>query len=116
MTVEALDQRPLGERPDLQVEFNHIGPICVLSLRGELHAGSVAVLEAQFDRLGRTSCHRVVVDLTDLTHLDLTGARVLIGLRHYVQARGGQLSVLGSTPMVRAVLDGEDEEEEVESG
>lgn len=108
MTVEAPEQRPLDERPDLRVEFRHIGPICVLSLCGELHAGSVEVLESQFDHLGRTPCHRVVLDLSELADLDPTGARVLIGLRHYVHARGGRLRVLGPSPLVRATLAAEE--------
>lgn len=104
MTVEALAQRPVEEDPVLTVGFRHVGPICLLSLRGELHAGSVSVLESQFDRLGRTTCHRVVVDLTDVSSLDTTGARVLIGLRHYVQARGGRLTVIGTSPGTYAAL------------
>lgn len=109
MTVEAPEQRPLEDgQPGLRVAFRHIGPICVLSLCGELTAGSVEVLESRFDRLGRTPCHRVVVDLSDLTGLDATGARVLIGLRHYVHARGGRLTVLGPSPWIRAALEAEE--------
>jgi anti-anti-sigma factor len=105
MAVEALEQRPVGEGPVLTVGFRHIGPICLLSLRGALHAGSLSVLEAQFDRLGRTTCNRVVVDLTDVTGLDTTGARVLIGLRHYVHARGGRLTLIGTNRSIRGTLD-----------
>lgn len=108
MTLEALRERPLDEGPDLTVEFHHIGPICLLSLCGALRAGSVSVLEAQFDRLGRTPCRRVVVDVSDVTGIDTTGARVLLGLRYYVQARGGQLTVIGASPWVGAALAAEE--------
>lgn len=108
MTVEALPERPVDEGPPLQVEFLHVGPICLLGLRGQLHAGSVAVLEAQFDQLGKTACYRVVVDLGEVTDLDLTGARVLIGLRHYVRARGGRLTVIGMNPWVRGLFAAEE--------
>jgi anti-anti-sigma factor len=100
MAVEVLDPRPLDEGPELMVEFHHIGPTCVLALRGELHAGSVGVLEAQFDVLGRTPCRRVVVDLNEVTSVDTVGARVLTGLGHYVHARGGTLTVIGTSPFV----------------
>ncbi len=115
MTVEAVEQRPREERPDrpdLAVEFRHVGPICLLSLCGELNAGTVAVLESQFDRLGRTPCHRVAIDLSEVTDLDSVGARVLIGLRHYVQGRGGQLTVIGEHPGIAGLLAAE----EVRSG
>ncbi len=108
MTLEALRERPLDEGPDLTVEFHHIGPLCLLDVRGELHAGSVGVLEAQVDRLGRTTCRRVVVDVTDLTGIDATGARVLLGLRYYVEARGGHLTVAGASSWVSAALAAEE--------
>jgi len=103
MTVDAPEQRPVGEGHQFEVDFSHVGPICLLELRGELLATSVGVLEAQFDRLGRTSCHHVVLDLTDVSDLDATGARVLVGLRHYVCARGGRLTVVGMSPWVERV-------------
>ncbi|MGH8988631.1 MAG: STAS domain-containing protein [Acidimicrobiales bacterium] len=104
MAIEVLEERPLGEEPGLTVEFRHIGPICIISLYGVLHAASVAVLEEQVDRLGRTSCSRVVVDMSEVRSMDATGARVLSGLRHYVDARGGHFSVIGMDQSVRAVL------------
>lgn len=104
MTVEALDLSRLGDEPDLAVAFRHIGRICVLTLHGDLHATSVAVLEAQFDRLGRTTCHRVVVDLSGLASIDATGAKVLTGLRHYVAARGGRFSIVGACERVASAL------------
>ncbi|HVC14437.1 MAG TPA: STAS domain-containing protein [Acidimicrobiales bacterium] len=107
MTVEALE-RPLDEVPHLEVTFRRTGRLCVLTLRGDLQTGSVGVLEAQIDRLGRTPCHRVVVDLHEVDAIDATGARVLIGLRHYVHGRGGTLTTLGARALVSGVLAAEE--------
>lgn len=114
MTVEAIGEvaeaEPTGDGPDpeLRVAFELVGPICLFLLSGELKASSVGVLEAQVDRLGRTPCRRVVVDLGAVDLVDETGARVLLGLRHYVRARGGRFSVVGAKPWVGTVLDAEE--------
>jgi anti-anti-sigma factor len=104
MSVEALNRPQLEDEPELSVSLCHDGTTCTLTLRGELRAASVAVLEAQFDRLGSTPCHRVLLDLTDLSGIDTTGAKVLTGLRHYVAARGGRLRVVGACGGVAAAL------------
>lgn len=88
----------------LAVAFRHAGPVCVLSLSGALTTGTLGVLEAQMDRLGRTTCHRVVIDAAGLTAVDDAGARVLTGLHHYVTARGGRMHVTGAPAGVARVL------------
>lgn len=104
MTVETLEQPRVGGERELEVSFRHIGPVCVLTLRGALLVGTVRVLESQFDRLWRTPCRRVVLELRDLREVDETGTRVLTGLHHYVRARGGSLTVVGASSWVRAAL------------
>lgn len=110
MSVEAPERDETHEQPGFAVAFQQVGPLCLLSLEGDLHAGTVGVLESEFDRLGRTACARVVLDVSALVRIDRTGARVLAGLGHYVQARGGHLSVLGATPWVAAALSAEEME------
>jgi anti-anti-sigma regulatory factor len=78
--------------------------VCVLTLTGVLHAGTLAVLEAEVDRLGRSPCHRVVLDVAALVDVDEAGTKVLTGLHHYVRARGGRLTVTGAGPLLTAVL------------
>lgn len=105
MTVEILDVEPPeeGGTPELEVFLRRAGAECVLVLRGALRAGSISVLEAELDRIGRDPCHRVVVDATELTDLDETGCRVLTGLGHYVRARGGTLAIIGAHTPVTSV-------------
>ncbi|MGH8980978.1 MAG: STAS domain-containing protein [Acidimicrobiales bacterium] len=108
MTVEALVARPLDEvrtpKYELSAGLRHVGAVCILTLCGDLAASSVSILESQFDRLGRTSCRRVVLDVSQLTGIDETGTRVITGLRHYVRARGGVFSIVGAAGTVAAAL------------
>lgn len=90
----------------LAVSFRHVGPVSVLAMEGALHAGTVSAIEAQVDRLGRTPCHQVVLDLAGLGALDDAGVRVLTGLHHYIAGRGGRLTVIGASPSVSRALDG----------
>ncbi len=109
MAMEVLDEpRPGEDVRGLEVELRHIGPICIISLSGRLDASSVAALESQVDRLGRTSCSRVVVDMSAVSGVDSTGVRVLAGLSQYVRARGEQLTVIGTSLAVRAALTAEE--------
>jgi anti-anti-sigma regulatory factor len=48
------------------------------------------------------------VDLSGVTGVDSTGARVLTGLGHYVRARGGHFTVIGGAPSVLATLAAEE--------
>lgn len=92
--------------PALTVSFHHVGPICRLSLTGALTADTLGIFESQIDRLGRTACVRVVIDAAGLNALDETAARVLTGLHHYVEARGGRMTVAGGAGGVARMLEG----------
>ena len=104
MTVETLEEARVDGEPDFGVSLRHLGAVCVLAMHGSLGVATVATLEATFDRLWRTPCRRVVLDLSALTGVDDTGLRVLTGLHHYLRARGGRLSVVGANPRVAAAL------------
>ncbi len=108
MTIEAVQaDEPLEAEVSpaaLCVSFRHVGAVCILALDGVLCASSLAELEAHMDRLGRTPCRQVVLDMSRLTELDDAGSRVLTGLFHYVAARRGRLTVVAPNPAVRAML------------
>jgi anti-anti-sigma factor len=84
---------PAEVTPIFQVALLATGASCRLTLRGNLCQASVAALQAQVDQLGGLPCEEVVVDLTSLSGLDGVGANVLLGLYHYVIARGGVFRV-----------------------
>ncbi|MHB1710990.1 MAG: STAS domain-containing protein [Acidimicrobiales bacterium] len=91
---------PATEAPKLSVELSRVGHTCVLALFGELDCSTIPVLEAYVDQLGSMDCLDVDLDLSDLRALDGAGARVLVGLRHYVTARGGRLNIAGAVDVV----------------
>jgi anti-anti-sigma factor len=95
-----------GASPDLVADLHHLGSFCVLRLEGHLHAGTLGVLQCQFDRLGHTPCRQVVLDLGALADIDPAGARLLTGLHHYVAGRGGHLTVVGWRPALTLALAG----------
>jgi anti-anti-sigma regulatory factor len=99
--------RPLVEvtsEPLLIVELVTWGGTCRVLLRGALRDCTIAALEAQVDQLGRTPCAAVVIDVRHLTEMDTVGAKVIVGLHHYVVARGGMLWVEGPSDAVAEVL------------
>jgi anti-anti-sigma factor len=95
---------PTELEPTLQVDLIAVGPACRLVLHGDLCGATLTVLEAQVDQLGCMPCHDVVVDLGSLARLDSVGANVLLGLSHYVTARGGVFRITRASRDVAATL------------
>ncbi len=103
MTVETLPGT-VHEALTLTITFRESDCECVLSLGGALTAETIGAFENPIDRLGRTTFRRVVLEVGGLTDLDDAGARMLTGLHHYVQGRGGHLTVRGAgAPVARAL-------------
>lgn len=90
--------------PVLEVELRTSGTTCGLVLRGNLRDTTLTALEAQVDQLGCVPCDEVVVDLRQLSAMDGVGANVLLGLYHYVVARGGLFRVTGACAEVTTTL------------
>ena len=88
----------------VSVELKISGQTSTLALCGMLCGTSVAALEAQIDQLGCSPCEAVTVDLRGLHALDKTGARMLLGLYHYVTSRGGHYKIVGATGQVAQTI------------
>jgi anti-anti-sigma regulatory factor len=93
-----------GHDPRLRAELRSQDRTSTLVLRGTLGTTSIAALEAQVDQLGCIPCDDVVVDVGGLTALDPVGAKVLLGLYHYVGGRGGTLRITGATGAIATIL------------
>jgi anti-anti-sigma factor len=108
--TELVHTEATGSRePDpciLSVSFGDRGPVCVLTLSGQLTRASVAALEAQVDQIGSAECEHLILDVTDLTSLDAVGSRVLAGLDVYVRALGTRLTITGANGAVAEALAG----------
>ena len=90
----------------LTVAFRRIGPVCLLTLRGELNAASIAALEVQIDQIGASDSGVVLLDLAGVQRLDEVGRSVLVGLDQYVRALGGRLTVMcGDGQVAQALAD-----------
>ena len=90
--------------PRLTVRLETTPGVCRLILSGELCGSSIAALDAQVDQLGATPCDEVIVDISRLDSIDERGAGVLVGLRHYVEARGGTYAIVGASRRVDRVI------------
>ncbi|MGH9082704.1 MAG: STAS domain-containing protein, partial [Acidimicrobiales bacterium] len=106
MTTELLSKEEATGGPacELHVEVRHLGTVCVIHTRGVLHTDTLRAVQVQIDRLGRTPCRHVVLDLAGMVAVDDAGARLLTGLHHYVAGRGGRLTVVGARPQITAAL------------
>jgi hypothetical protein len=84
-----------GRAPTLQVELDVQGSTCLLTLRGVLCGGSLAVLAAQVDQLGCLPCEEVVVDMGQVTGSIRPGPRSFSACTTTSSAGVGALRVTG---------------------
>lgn len=71
---------------------------------GELDIATVDQLAGQVRELGDAGFHRVVVDLRELTFLDLSGVRLLCELDATARAGGWQLELIQGSARVHRLL------------
>jgi anti-sigma B factor antagonist len=71
---------------------------------GELDIATVDRLAAEVHELGDAGFHRVVVDLRELTFIDLSGVRLLCELAATALAGGWQLELIQGSTAVRRLL------------
>jgi len=100
-----MSAHPKSTEPDwLRVELRIEGQTCTIILSGDLCGTSISALETQVDQLGSSPWTEVIVDLERLATIDGIGANVLVGLNYYIDARGGQMTVVGASAPVAAAL------------
>jgi len=75
-----------------------------LALSGRLDASSVGEVRACLDRLIDTSADDVVVDMSGVDVIDVTGLGVLAGAHRRLERAGRQLILRGCADHVRRVL------------
>jgi anti-anti-sigma factor len=61
-------------------------------------------MEERLDLIVSCRCDQVLIDLGRLRSVDSTGARVLVGFQHDINARGGQLDIVGADWQTAATL------------
>jgi anti-sigma B factor antagonist len=76
----------------------------VIELRGELDLATAPLVD---DELGRAeaSPELVVLDLRELSFMDSTGLRTVIGVERRLRACGGSLVIIQGSPQVRRLFE-----------
>ena len=95
---------PVTEPPVLRVNLISDDTCSTLSLSGSFVAGAIGALWALIDQLGCLHFQRVELDLSDVVAIDAVGANVVIGIHHYVEARGASFAICGATADLAATL------------
>lgn len=82
--------------PTLTVELSTHEQLCVLRMTGELNQSSVPALQVQMDQVGCSQCYEVLLDLTALRGVDVTGLGALVRLDRHIRAIGAKMRVIGA--------------------
>ena len=75
-----------------------------LRLRGRLCSDTVRLLDTHVDLIGCHSCDEVILDLHALDTMDEVGARLVVGLGHYVAGRGGRFALEGAVAAISSMI------------
>ncbi|MDP1849261.1 MAG: STAS domain-containing protein [Solirubrobacteraceae bacterium] len=71
---------------------------------GELDVASAASLQAQLDELRVAGFEHVVLDLRELTFMDSSGVRLILGEDRLARSAGRRFSLIAGVPAVQRVL------------
>ena len=75
-----------------------------LNLDGELGEGDLSELGEWLIKRMWAGCHRVVMDFSEVTHLDFRGVRLLLGRVAQFRDEGGEIRVAGLSRYLSAIL------------
>jgi anti-sigma B factor antagonist len=82
----------------------HSGDGVVIGFSGELDLGTAPVAEAELLR-AEASQDLIVLDLDELTFIDSTGLRLMIGADRRARERGASFVIVRAGPQARRLLD-----------
>ena len=88
--------------PALATRTEHGCVVAVLS--GALDATRAPAVREHFFRLLRPAARRLVIDLALVSHVDVGGLAVLVGIGRRARMLGGSLSLAAMTPAVATAL------------
>ena len=89
--------------PPLTLDIERSGATAVVRCHGRLVAGVHDLLYTQVRQI-MPGARRVVLDLTDLTHVDSTGLGTLVRLYVHARSTGSTLELINLGPKVRQLL------------
>jgi anti-anti-sigma factor len=94
----------LSESPGLTITADPGSLACRLFLRGQLDEENVPLFAACLNGWVGRGMRHLVVDLTEITEVDASGARALAGAAHILARGGGSLSLLAPPRLVDGPL------------
>ena len=97
------DPQMSSDHPLLRVQSTQQGDALVIALAGELDLASAQFVDDELAR-AQESYPVVILDLTDLGHMDSSGLGTLVAL--YISAKGAncQLQLVNLSPRIRELL------------
>jgi anti-anti-sigma factor len=91
--------------PAFALARRRVGQVAVLSAVGEVDLATAPILEREALRVLPDAHGRLILDLSAITFMDLSGVRVIERLGRAASARGGQLALVAVTSGVRLMLE-----------
>ncbi|MBI5548205.1 MAG: STAS domain-containing protein [Deltaproteobacteria bacterium] len=86
--------------------------VATLRCEGEMGTLELAHLGEELFRLAHRGCHRVIVDLSSVDHVDYRGLQALAARARLLKGAGGGLKLAGLTPYLAAIFRAAGVEEE----
>lgn len=104
-TTDYLPASPAGERGAFRVDVQAQPRATTVYLAGELDLDSSAYLESVLGEFEGLRSGGLIIDLTELEFIDITGLHVLSRARRTAMRAGRPLTVCNSRDQVRHLLD-----------
>jgi anti-sigma B factor antagonist len=79
--------------------------VYVCSVAGELHVGSTETLDSELETVKGLGGRHVILDLVDVTLLDVAGLELLLAVAEQLRPKGGTLVVVTDDPRKRRLFD-----------
>ncbi len=88
----------------MELSVEHPDGVALLTLQGDVDAGTVEVLRGAIDELLAKGEHRFVVDLTGVPFMDSSGLATLVQLFKRVRIGEGDVRLAGLQPEVQHIF------------
>ncbi len=97
--------RCVGASGQLDIDVRHDGAgRVIIALTGELDMASAPLLQRAIADSALAASAVLVLDLEQLSFLDSTGLRIILGVRELCQERGQGFAVTPGSPQVQRLL------------
>ena len=99
-----MDQRDLSP-PVFEAKGEHQDGILRLWLSGELDLATVPIFEQALARADARACGVVALDLSEVSFIDVAGARAIVSARDSLAAEGRAMRIVGASAVACRVFE-----------